>query len=271
MGEFTQLTPALLLALAGSAVAAGFAGGLFGIGGGVVLVPVLTIMLGVPIRLAVAASLATAAAISVSASAVYLYQHRIDLRLATLLELAGTVGALVGFVAGSLVAPRVIYLLFAGALVYAAVAMLRYRDMDMQSADSNNPDSGAPLTASRISAGLGGALAGGTASGMLGIGGGVIYVPVLRVLMAAPLRTAIATSALVVGLTAATGALAYYRSGELNAVVAGPCVLFAMLGAQAASRLSRRISTRWLNWAFILLLLYFAARMVLQGFQNATP
>jgi len=191
--------------------------------------------------------------------------------LATLLEVAGAAGALVGFVAGSLVAPQVLYLLFAGALTYAAVAMLRHRDMGTESAGSNNANNGARLTAGRISAGLGGAMAGGTASGMLGIGGGVIYVPVLRVLMAAPLRTAIGTSALIVGLTAATGALAYCHSGELNAVVAGPCVLFAMLGAQAASRLSARIATRWLNWAFILLLLYFAVRMILQGLQNGTP
>jgi uncharacterized membrane protein YfcA len=264
MIDCQHVTPECLLILAACGIAAGFAGGLFGIGGGVVLVPLLTVVLRVDIHLAIAASLATAAAISVSSSAVYLRRGQTDLRLATLLELGGTAGALIGVTAGSLVHPQVLYLLFAGALLYAAVAMLRHHAAGEGTGNDADPD----LATGRTAAGLAAALAGGTASGMLGIGGGVIYVPVLRVIMRVPLRIAIGTSALIVGLTTAAGALAYYHQGKMNAVLAGPCVLFAMLGAQVASRLSPRVSARWLNAAFVALLLYFAVRMVMEGLRH---
>jgi uncharacterized membrane protein YfcA len=110
-----------------------------------------------------------------------------------------------------------------------------------------------------------GATGAGIASALLGIGGGVIKVPLMHLVMGVPLRVATATSNLMVGITAAASAVIYLLHGEIDPYVAGPTAIGVFLGASAGSRLAHRVDLRVLRWLFVAVLLYTAAQMLLRA------
>lgn len=276
------MTPALLLvAVLLSSVAAGLMGSLLGLGGGIVVVPVLTLGLGVDIRLAIAASIVSVVATSCGGAARYVRSGLANLRLGVVLEAATVSGALCGAAAFGLVPAAVLFLLFGLVLAGVAVRMAVADDRDRPPAAGTPPDRWAerlrlsvprspapgvpPYAVRRLGTGLAVSYVAGVLSGLLGIGGGVLKVPVMSLAMGVPLKAATATSNLTIGMTASASAAMYLARGDIAPLLAAPVAVGVLLGATLGSLLLPRLETRWLRRAFVLVLLVIAGQMIHRG------
>lgn len=264
-----------------ASLGAGLTGALLGLGGGIIVVPALTLLLGVDIRYAIGASIVSVIATSSGAGAAYVKEHLANIRIAMFLELATTLGALGGaFVAGA-IAGRWLFLIFAAAMTYTALAMARQRPTG--EAVDRRPD--------RIADSLGlhgsyfdqrtqtersyrvmrsplgfvlSSLA-GVLSGLLGIGGGLVKVPAMTLGMGVPMKVATATSNFMIGVTAAASAGVYFSRGDIDPFIAAPTALGVLGGSVAGARLIGRLRSAALRWAFTLVLLVVAIEMFLRG------
>lgn len=246
-----------MLMIAGGA-AAGVFGSLLGLGGGILIVPLLTLGFGLELREAVGVSLVSVIMTSSAAAGVYLERHIADLRLGMRLELFTAVGALVGGSIAFLVDDRLLTVLFAGLLLYVAVSMFRSVPAEAEPSEGDGPT----YEVRNMRLGVAGATGAGVASALLGIGGGIVKVPLMHLAMGVPLRVATATSNLMVGITAAASAVIYLIHGEIDPYVAGPVAIGVFLGASVGSRIAHRIDLRILRWLFVAVLLYTAVQML---------
>lgn len=263
------------LVLAAGGVAAGLFGALLGLGGGVLIVPFLTLGLGLPVREAVGVSLVCVIVTSSAAASVYLQRHVANLRLGMLLELFTAAGALLGGFAAFLLPDSVLAGLFALLLAYMALAMLRElpgdtspaREVGASSAAAvESPGSVAALSGpgyapTRLGVGVAGSVGAGVLSALLGIGGGIVKVPLMHLAMGVPLRVATATSNLMIGVTASASAIIYLVRGGIDPLVAGPTALGVFVGATVGSRSAARLDARLLRILFVVVLLYTAVQM----------
>lgn len=261
-----MLAPVILfLVLLG--LIAGAYGALVGLGGGIILVPVLSIWFGLPMMSAVGISLVCVIATSSGAAAVYVQRHLTDLRLGMVLELATVLGAITGTWLVTLLPESFLKGLFGAFLVYAAVMMLRQpREVVNESATEfpryevrNHP------------LGLAVSYLAGSVSGMLGIGGGPIKVPLMYLFMGVPLKVAAATSNFMIGVTAAASALLYYQRGNIVIAVAAPLAVGVFAGALLGSQLSPRLRSGWIRWLLLPVLFYLAALMLGEAFNLPIP
>jgi len=197
------------------ALLVGGLGSMLGIGGGVLLIPLLTGVFGVPIKTAIGASIVSVIATSSAAGAVYVGRGLSHTRLSMVLEIATTLGALAGGITAVLLSPNLLAGLFALVLLYVVYSMRRLPKEEGQSAPTGLLDTGYadPATGRTVTygvrnlpLGMGASFLAGNVSGLLGIGGGIIKVPIMSLLMGMPLRAAIATSNFMIGVTAATSA-----------------------------------------------------------------
>jgi uncharacterized membrane protein YfcA len=256
--------------------AAGVFGSLLGLGGGILIVPLLTLGFGLDLRQAVGVSLVSVIVTSGASAGVYLQRHVANLRLGMTLELFTAIGALIGGLVAFLLSDRVLAGLFAALLVYVAATMLRRGTADEAAPpDEADPSDAAagdpPFSASlggpgyavrNVGYGAAGSVGAGVVSALLGIGGGLIKVPVMHVLMGVPLRVATATSNLMIGVTASASAVIYLLRGEIDPFVAGPIAIGAFVGASVGSRAAHRIDLRVLRILFVVVLVYTAVQMV---------
>ena len=249
-----------LLMIAGG-TAAGVFGSLLGLGGGVLIVPLLTLVFGLELREAVGVSLVSVIMTSSVAAGVYLERHTADLRLGMRLELFTAIGAFIGGSIAFLIEERVLALLFAALLIYVAISMLRARTSPAPVAASGEPQS---YEVHNMPLGVVGATGAGLLSALLGVGGGIVKVPLMHLGMGVPLRVATATSNLMVGITAAASAVIYVIHGGVDPYVAGPTVIGVFLGASVGSRIAHRVDVRVLRWLFVAVLLYTAVQMLLK-------
>ena len=263
----------ILILIAGGALVGAF-GSLLGLGGGLLIVPFLTLGLDVPIREAVGISLVCVVMTSSASAAVYLDRRIANFRLGVTLELATAIGALAGAMIAFAVPERGLAALFATLLVYAAVSMARRRPAIARESipEGTGPSdavrpfpesvlAGAGYRARRLGLGLVGSLVAGVVSALLGVGGGIVKVPLMNLAMDVPLRVATATSNLMIGVTAAAGAIVYLVRGGLDPTVAGPTAIGVFAGASVASRAAHRIDVRLLRALFVGVMLYTAALM----------
>jgi uncharacterized membrane protein YfcA len=268
-----------LLMLAGGATA-GFFGSLLGLGGGVLIVPLLTLGFGLPLRESVAVSLVCVIMTSSAAAGVYLERHVANLRLGMTLELFTALGAIVGGSIAFLVEERLISVLFAALLVYTAFSMARARRPaaveeaamdDVLAAPPREPHegrdrlSGDGYRVRNLGGGVIGAGIAGVVSALLGIGGGTVKVPLMHLAMGVPLRVATATSNLMMGVTAAASSVIYVLHGGIDPYVAGPTAIGVFLGATAGSRVSHRVPVNVLRLLFVVVLGYTAIQMLQRG------
>lgn len=286
-----------LLMIAGGA-AAGVFGSLLGLGGGILIVPLLTLGFGLDLREAVGVSLVSVIMTSSAAAGVYLERHVANLRLGMSLELFTAVGALIGGSVAFLLDERLLSVLFAALLLYVVVTMVRaalrpaahpatVENVDQpelaDEADAGRHPtppvsrvaarrsdlveglSGPGYTVRNLGRGVVGATGAGVISALLGIGGGIVKVPLMHLGMGVPLRVAAATSNLMIGITAASSAVVYLLRGEIDPYVAGPTAIGVFLGATFGSRVAHRVQLRYLRALFVAVLLYTAVQMLLRG------
>jgi len=257
------------------AVGVGLLGSMLGVGGGLLLVPLLTLFLGVPVKVAIGTSLVCVVVTSSASQIVYVARGFTNSRLGMTLEVATALGALAGGITAILISGRAIFAVFTVVLVYVLVTMER-KPPERRPAEPGSVLAGSytdPATGHEVAYGVGhlpGGLAlsfvAGNVSGLLGVGGGVIKVPVMNLLMGVPLRAAIATSNLMIGVTAATGAVIFFGRGLVEPRYAVPTAIGILVGAQLGPRLAGRVSAVLLRRVFEVLLAVLAVEMALKTF-----
>jgi uncharacterized membrane protein YfcA len=269
------------LLMVGGGVVAGAFGSLLGLGGGVLIVPLLTLGFGLPLREAVGVSLICVIVTSSAAAGVYLERHVANLRLGMTLELFTASGALIGGSIAFLLDERMLSVLFAALLLYVAFTMARGRgpepalerlpadaETDVGEARASSTIlerlSGDGYQVRNLGRGVVGATGAGIASALLGIGGGIIKVPLMNLSMGVPLRVATATSNMMIGITAAASAVIYVIHGGIDPYVAGPTAIGVFVGATAGSRLGDRVDVRHLRSLLVAVLLYTAVQMLIR-------
>ncbi len=261
------MTIAFLFALIGLGLFVGIIGALLGIGGALILVPVLTLFFDVPLEKAIGVGLVSIIATSSAAASVYVQEKLTDIRLGMLLELGTTMGAVFGALVVGYFSRKALALMLALFLLYSATSMVR----KIRSADDEPATPVGEYSIRHIPVGLAGSAFAGTISGLLGIGGGPIKVPLMYLVMGVPLRVATATSNFMIGVTGATSALIYFVRGRVDVAVTAPVVLGVFSGSLLGSKIAPAIRSRYILAVFSLLLLYLAVEMFRVGFRLHSP
>ncbi|MDW8107649.1 MAG: sulfite exporter TauE/SafE family protein [Armatimonadota bacterium] len=245
------------------AIGAGAFGAMLGLGGGIILVPALTVLMDVPIKQAVAASLVAVAATSCAGVQTYLRAGLVDWRLGARLltpTLAGAAagGLLVGYIPSS-----AIRWLFIALIVYVLGQMV-WASRRPTPPETEHPTCSTAWDTRQRTLAIGLSALGGLISALLGVGGGVIQVPLIHTILGAPLRCAIGTSTFLIGATASASALLYLVQGELQPDVVVPATLGIIVGAQGGVWLARRLPVPVLRGIFIAVMLYTVVRLALR-------
>ena len=264
-------------------LATGAVGALLGLGGGIFMVPLLVFLLGVPLQVASGASILAVLATSIAAASKYVKDDMTNLRLGLFLELATTLGALMGAFAVPFVSDQILRIVFGLTLVYAAGIMYHQtrktgRSWSMAPNDGlaerlslggsyydTARDETVEYGVSRTPATLAVSYVAGIISGLLGIGGGGIKVPAMNVVGNIPMKAAVATSNFMIGVTAAASALVYIRNQYCDAFIAAPVVLGTLIGATVGVRFTNRVKGVALKKTFIVMLFIVDVRMILSG------
>jgi uncharacterized protein len=265
----------VLLLLTGAAT--GLVGALLGLGGGVFLVPLLTLGFGVPIRAAIAASLMSVIATASASATVNLSRGLVNMRLGLVLEVATSVGGLMGGLAAARLSPRQLFLSFAFTLAAMGIVMVWrsgrrnvIANLEVEpgilGGTLREGDTTYVYHVRRLPIGLAFSLAAGAISGLLGLGGGIVKVPVLNSFCGIPIRVAAATSTFMIGVTAAAPAFLYFARGDMAPALTAAVALGALPGSLLGAHLSDRVEARSLKVIMAAVLLVVGARMALEGF-----
>ena len=256
----------LVITLFALGLVAGTLGALLGLGGGVILVPVLN-LLGFPMQTAIGAGLVCVIATSTAAAGVYVQRQWADVRLGMLLELGTVLGAISGALLVTLLPDNLLKGMFGVFLLYAAGLLWRRPPPVAEEITETLPD----YRVRNYPLGIGVCYAAGGVSGLLGIGGGPIQVPLMYLSMGVPLKVAAATSNFIMGVTAAASACLYYGRGQVVVALTAPLVLGVFVGAQLGSRLAPRVRSRVVQVLLILVLLGLALIMLVEALGFPLP
>jgi uncharacterized membrane protein YfcA len=256
----------------------GMLGALLGLGGGVFLVPFLSLFVGLPFRQAAAIGLMTVIATSSVVSAQRAHDGVINIRLGIVLEIATTLGGVAGGLTALSLSQRTLSILFGVVALGIAAVMFRQIDRRTSLPDTPrvtgwlggqyySPDHGAVVSyqVKRLPVALGMSFLAGNVSGLLGIGGGILKVPTLNAWCGVPLRVAAATSSLMLGVTAVASAPIYYAAGEVIPELAAAAVVGVMLGSRGGFWIGDRLRARWLKLMLACVLLSVAILMLVRG------
>lgn len=249
---------------------AGLWGSVLGLGGGVLIIPMLTLIFGVPMREAIGASLVCVIATSSGAASLYVKKRLTDIRLGMTLELATTLGAIAGGLVAGIIKPQILSVLFSLLLIYTAWTMFRRKGETGNSQTSSSPAVSEEISSyeyktTHLPLGMGASFFAGNISGLLGVGGGIIKVPVMYLFMGIPLKVAVATSNFMIGVTATASAFIYFSRGDVNPLVAGPTMLGVFLGATFGSHLFPKVKVEFIKKLLAFVLLYVALEMFFKG------
>ncbi|HEV8587019.1 MAG TPA: sulfite exporter TauE/SafE family protein [Methylomirabilota bacterium] len=272
---------AFLGALLGAAAGAGVVGALLGLGGGILLVPILTIFFGVSLPYAMGASIVSVIATSCGAAAGHLRSGLANVRLGLFLALATVTGALAGALLVGVVPERLLEILFGLALSYSAVATLRQLHVEVPPPLADDPLAlRFGLAGSYHDRRLGcdvayravcvrrGAIAmffAGVLSGLLGIGSGAFKVLAMDTFMRLPMKVSTATSNFMIGITAAASAGVYFGRGDIHPVIVTPVAVGVLAGSYAGTRLITRLRNVTVRRLFLPVVLYLAVSMLARG------
>ena len=263
-------------------IVAGFVGALFGLGGGVLIIPFLTLVEGVPVPLAVGASIVSVVATSSASAATYVQDHLTNLRLGMFLEIGTVAGAITGAFVAVFLPASALFILFGVILLYATMVMIRARGIDFPA--NVRPDKTSRIlalgsqyedqslnrvvkyevTRTPITVFIG--YFAGIVSGLLGVGGGIINVPTMNLVSKVPVKVASATSNFMIGVTAAASASVYLLRGDVHPLLAAPLIIGVVGGALLGTRVLKVTPPTRVKVAFGILLAAISLLMILKGF-----
>ena len=263
------------------AVAAGFLGSLTGLGGGIILVPLLTVVFGVDLKYAIGVALISVIATSSGAASAYVKEGFSNIRIGMFLEVATTIGAVCGATIALWLDAKIISLIFGVVLIYSA-----YSSNKRQTADTGSPNNDYLAQLLRMNGSFptpkgeqfykvtnvpgGFALmwVAGVLSGMLGIGSGAVKVLAMDQIMRIPYKVSTTTSNFMIGVTAAASAGIYLHEGYISPGLALPVVLGALIGSMSGAKLLYGLNTKKLRLVFTVLILFLGVQMVYHGMKG---
>ncbi len=264
-----------------ASIVAGLLGSLVGLGGGVLIVPLLTLAFGFPISLAIGASIISVIATSSGAAAAYVRDHLTNLRVGMVLEIATTTGAITGAFLAGLLAPQLLFITFGVILLISAAPLVVKIGEELPKGVKNDtwakwlrlsgsyPDQhlGREITYQVTRTPLGASMmyVAGLISGLLGIGSGTFKVIAMDTLMRLPMKVSTTTSNFMIGVTAAAIAGIYFSRGDIRPLVAAPVALGILVGAFLGTHLLMHLSNKTLRLIFLPIIVISALEMVLHG------
>jgi uncharacterized membrane protein YfcA len=258
-------------------------GGALGMASGIFIVPILTVFGGLEIHAAVAASIVSVIACSCGSAAPFLRSGLTNLRVAIVLEVATTLGALTGVLLAGILSVPFLYFLFAAVLLVSASQMMARRHEIMGETEETNPRNWATVLrlhssypdhergrdvfyrVQRVPLGIALMYGAGLISALLGIGSGVLKIPAMDTALRLPIKVSSATSNFMIGVTAAASGVAYFARGDIKPAIAGPIALGSVLGAVLGARFLMAVSGDKLRLFFVAVLLALAAQMLLSA------
>jgi hypothetical protein len=256
---------------------AGLVGSLTGLGGGVILIPLLTLLLGVDIRYAIGTSLIASIATSSGAAAAYLKEGITNVRIGMFLEIATTTGAIVGTLIALFIPTHVVAIIFGIVLLFSAIMGLRKK------VDHIEPQKGGlaeklrlggsyPTPNGEVNYGVRNVGGGyfimtlaGILSGILGIGSGAVKVLAMDTMMHIPFKVSTTTSNFMVGVTTATGAVVYLQRGYIDPGLAMPALIGVLGGSMLGARILMKTSVQKLRVFFSIIIGILACEMLYNG------
>lgn len=257
---------------------AGLLGSLTGLGGGFIIIPLLTLVLHVDIHYAIGASIVSVIATSSGAAAAYVKEGITNIRIGMFLEIATTIGAFTGAVLAVYVPPGSIAIIFGSVLVISAIMSLREKVDHIVTEQTNltkrlklagtYPDQGKTITygVTHVTGGFLMMIFAGLISGLLGIGSGALKVVAMDNIMRIPFKVSTTTSNFMIGVTAAASAVVYIQRGYIHPGIVMPVVIGVLLGALTGSKiLVQSTSSNWLRWLFASIITIIAIQMIYNG------
>ena len=257
---------------------AGFLGALTGLGGGVVVTPVLTLLLGVDLRYAIGASLVSVIATSSGAAAAFVREGYSNIRIGMFLEVATTLGALFGAFLSTKIPTSALGVIFGLVLLHSAWMSTRRLPPDARSSPTDalaghlrlhgtypSPSGPQSYVAQRVKSGFAVMFGAGALSGLLGIGSGALKVIAMDRVMRIPFKVSTTTSNFMIGVTAAASAGIYLRRGYIDPALTFPVMLGVLTGSLLGARLLMKAATKTLRWVFAVVVAVMAIEMIYNG------
>ncbi len=273
-------TTEFTLLVAGGSFLAGLLGSLTGLGGGVIIVPLLALAFGVDIRYAIGASLVSVIATSSGAAAAYLKEGYSNMRVGMFLEIATTIGAVCGAYLATRIPTAAIAIIFGLVLLYSAWTSLspppeldapdtgRFARLLRMDGHYPTPEGDRTYHVTGVPAGFSLMWIAGVLSGLLGIGSGAVKVLAMDRAMRIPFKVSTTTSNFMIGVTAAASAGIYLRRGYLDPGMAMPVMLGVLAGALLGARILPYAKVRTLRIVFSIAISAVAVEMILQGIRG---
>ncbi|RYE36550.1 MAG: sulfite exporter TauE/SafE family protein [Sphingobacteriaceae bacterium] len=262
------------------AYGAGLLGALTGLGGGIVIIPLLTLVLDVDIHYAIGASLVSVIATSSGSASAYVKEGITNMRLGMFLEIATTLGAVGGAFLSSYVPASFIAIIFGVILIFSALMSLKKKNLQADPVSSKTAaflrlGSSYPDQNQQIQYGVRNVFGGfglmgfaGVISGLLGIGSGALKVIAMDNIMRIPFKVSTTTSNFMIGVTAAASAVIYLQRGYIDPGLAMPVMLGVVLGAITGSKILVKANSKSLKIIFAIVISVLAVQMIYKGFSG---
>ena len=262
-------------------IVAGILGSILGLGGGIIIIPALTLMFQVDIKYAIGASIIAVIATSSGAAVAYIRDKITNIRIGMFLEIATTVGAITGAFIGGFLSPKYLFIIFSVLMFYSTLMMIKKAGSELPQNVVQDPladklklngeyydkalKKDVKYNVSGVKSGFGVMYAAGIMSGLLGIGSGSFKVMAMDVFMKLPMKVSSSTSNFMIGVTAAASAGVYLVRGDIRPDIAGPVALGVLVGATLGAKIMQYLKSKTIRMIFIPVLLYVAIQMFMRG------
>jgi uncharacterized protein len=266
------------------AIAAGFIGSLLGLGGGIIITPVLTLLFGLDIKYAIGASVVSVIATSSGAAVAYIKDKITNVRVGMFLEIGTTLGAITGAFLSAIINPKYLFFIFGLFLLFSAIMMIKKSKQELPQNVKPHPVAEklglngeyydkvlkreVAYNVTGVYGGLGMMYGAGVLSGLLGIGSGIFKVMAMDFHMKLPIKVSSATSNFMIGVTAAASAGVYFLRGSIDPKIAAPVALGVLIGATVGTRIMQRLKSKTLRLIFVPVLIFTSVEMIIKGVFN---
>jgi uncharacterized membrane protein YfcA len=269
-----------LLILLVASILIGIIGSMLGIGGGIFLIPIMTLGLAIDIKVAAATSLVTIIVTSSTSASGYLKDGFVNVGLGMFLEMFTVTGAIIGAVLVVYLRPDIIEVIFGIVLIYAAFYMRLSKDVACRSVTKDSAvkrsrftgrfydrssDQTLEYDVKDLPKGAGASFVAGNLSGLIGVGGGIVMVPAMNLWMGVPMKAASATSTFILGVTAVASALVYLSNGLMAPVITAVAAIGIFIGAMLGTRTMPKITGGALRTVFSITIIAIAVLMFLRA------